>query len=168
MSDAQAMKEKAVRTFLKIQDVEGASTYHQEVGSVEVLGWNHGFVQPSQIARSTGTSGSAGKANHKVLKITKQIDKTTRDLLKKCWEGGQIGEMTLSVYNADVCFLRIVMEKVILTDYAISESAESNVPVETLHCDYAKVKYTYVPVDGLGAAQGEIPVEHCLETGVIA
>jgi type VI secretion system secreted protein Hcp len=165
---AEEIREKAIRTFLKIDGIDGSSTYSQQVGSVEVTGWSHVFVQPSQIARSAATKASAGRAKHHDLIVHKQIDKTTRDLLKKCWEGGQVATMTISSYNADVKYLEILMKKVIITRYELLESPSTNIPMEQLTLNYSAVQYTYKPVDELGAIQGDLPVEHDLETGIIA
>ncbi len=160
--------EKSVRTYLKIDEIDGDSTYAQEVGSVLITGWSHVFVQPSQIARSAATKASAGRAYHNDLVVEKIVDKTTRDLLKKCWEGGQVATMTISSYNADVKYLEILMKKVIITKYELIESATTTVPVEKMTLNYSSVQYTYKPVDELGAVQGDLPVEHDLETGFIA
>lgn len=165
---SEEIREKAIRTFLKIDSIDGSSTYSQEVGSVELTGWSHIFIQPSQIARSAATKASAGRAKHKDLIVHKQIDKTTRDLVKKCWEGGQIASMRISSYNADVKYLEILMEKVIITRYELLESPSTNIPMEELTFNYSAVQYTYKPVDELGAITGELPAKHDLETGIIS
>lgn len=155
---------------MDIAGIEGASTYHHETGSVEVFGWKHAFKHPVQLSRSSGTSGSAGKAKHKNMYFTKQVDKTTRDLLKKCWEGVQIPKITISSYNADVKYLEIVIEKAIISSYRLAEEHDLPHPVERIGFNYAKIKYSYVPVpvDDSGMALGKLPVEHNLETGIVA
>jgi type VI secretion system Hcp family effector len=153
---------------MKIEGINGASTFYKEVGSVELLNWKHSFKQPTRNSRSAGQSGAIGKAKHKNIYFTKQLDVTTRDLIKKCWQGSQIPKITISSYNSDVKFLEIVLEKSILASYKLSEDTYSAHPMERIGINYSKIKYSYIPVDEKGVALGKLPVEHNIETGVIA
>jgi type VI secretion system secreted protein Hcp len=153
---------------MKLDGITGASEFVKEPGAVECLGWTHSFTQGTSISRSGGISGSVGRADHTDIKITKQVDQTTRDLLKKCWEGLQIPTVTISSYNADVKYLEIHMENVIVSNIKMEETAGDDIAQEEVHLNYGKIKYTYTPVDITGVAQGGIPVERNLETGVIS
>ena len=159
---------KAIRIYMKLDGITGASEFHKEPGTVECLGWSHSFTQGTSISRSGGISGSVGRADHTDIKITKQVDQTTRDLMKKCWEGLQIPTVMISSYNADVKYLEIHMENVIVSTINMEEAAGDDMATEVVTLNYGKIKYTYTPVDITGAAQGGIPVEHNLETGVIS
>jgi len=162
------IENKAVRTFAKFDGMEGPSTYAGEEGSVELLGWNQSFNQPTQLARSAGNTASAGKAKHGKLTVLKQIDSTTTELLKKCWKGNQINKITISSYNSDVKYLYIEMEKVVISDQKLSDSPNQVIPLEELVLDYGAVKYSYTPVDATGQGTGEMPVSMNLETGNIS
>ncbi|MBU3917256.1 type VI secretion system tube protein Hcp [bacterium] len=162
------VENKAVRTFLKIDGMKGPSSYLGEEGSIELLGWDHAFNQPTQLARSAGNTASAGKAKHAPMTVLKQIDSTTTELLKKCWSGKQIDTMTISSYNADVRYLYVELKKVVVKDQRLSDSPSQIVPLEELVLDYGAVKYSYTPVDATGAGTGELPVAMDLETGNIS
>lgn len=162
------IENKAVRTFLKIDGMEGPSTYAGEEGSVELLGWSHAFDQPVQLARSAGNTASAGKAKHGPIKILKQIDSTSTELLKKCWKGAQINKMTISSYNSDVKYMYIEIDKVVISHHKLSDSPSQVVPLEEIILDYGAVKYSYTPVDDTGQGTGEMPVHMDLETGNIS
>lgn len=164
----QEIEDKAVRTFMTLEGIEGPSTYQHEVGSVELESWNHGFKQPTQKSRQAGSAASAGKAKHRNLIIEKLIDKTSADLIKKCWEGNQIPTVRIATYNADVKFLEITMEKVIVSELELVDDATKVVPVEELKLDYAKITYNYQPVDEAGKAAGNITISHCLESDLIS
>lgn len=159
-----AIEDKAVRTFLKIEGIDGPSSYAGEEGSVELLGWNHSFTQPTQLARSTGSAASAGKAKHGNITVLKQIDMTTTELLKKCWKGAQISKITISSYNSDVKYMYIELSKVIIADQRLSDSPDQVIPLEELTLDYGKIKYSYTPVDDSGQGTGELPISMDLET----
>ncbi len=159
---------KAIRIYMKLDGITGASTFEKEPGTVECVGWSHSFTQGTSISRSGGISGSVGRADHTDIVVEKQVDQTTRDLLKKCWEGLQIPTVTISSYNADVKYLEIYMENVIVSNIDMDEEAGENIATEVINLNYGKIKYTYTPTDITGAAQGGIPVEHNLETGVIS
>lgn len=159
---------KAVRTFAKIDGMDGPSTYAGEEGSIELLGWNQSFNQPTQLARSAGNTASAGKAKHGKVTILKQIDSTTTELLKKCWKGQQIDKIIISSYNSDVKYMYIEMTKVIISDQKLADSPNQVIPLEEIVLDYGSVKYSYTPVDATGQGTGEMPVGMDLETGNIS
>ena len=159
--------EKTVRTFLMIKDIEGPSTYATEVGSIELLSWKNTFVVPTQLSNQDGNAKSAGKAKHLHMKIIKQNDMATVPLLQKCWKGGQIEEMYIAVYNADVRFLKIDLKKVVIANYNIEDALNKRSPEEALDLDYGGIEYTFTKVDMAGAAQGQVNVKHDLTTDIV-
>jgi type VI protein secretion system component Hcp len=60
------------------------------------------------------------------------------------------------------------MENVIVSHIDMVEGAGIAMATEHISLNYGKIKYTYTPTDIAGTAQGGIPVEHNLETGVIS
>ena len=166
MASVQA-GEKTVRTFLMIKDIEGPSTYAAEVGSIELLSWKNEFTVPTQLSNQDGNAKSAGKAKHQQMRVVKQNDMATVPLLQKCWKGGQIEEMYIAVYNADVRFLKIDLKKVIIANYEIEDAQDKRAPEEEMFLDYGGIEYTYTKVDMAGAAQGQVNVKHDLTTDIV-
>jgi type VI protein secretion system component Hcp len=76
--------------------------------------------------------------------------------------------ITLSSYNSNVKYLEVTLEDVIISKMSVTESTDVKKVYESVVLNYGKVRYMYTPVDENGVAQGGIPVEHNLATGVIA
>jgi type VI secretion system secreted protein Hcp len=166
----------AVNMYLKFEspDVKGSSTTPGHVGEVEVLSWNHGFVQPTSPTRSSAGSGTVEQATHQNLSFTKYLDSGTNALLKYCWSGKQIGKATLTCYRSDgatdnqpVAYLKVTMEHVIISNYSVS-GGPGDVPVENVSLDYGTVQYDYKEQKHAdGTADGMKPVKHNLQTRAV-
>ena len=138
--------------YLKFEEppISGSSTVAGHAGEIEVLSWNHGFVQPTSPTRGSAGSGTVEQATHQNFTFTKYLDHGTNDLLKYCWSGKQIGKATLSCFRSDgasdnkpVLYLTVVMEHVIISNYSVS-GGPGDVPVENVSLDYGVVQYHYV------------------------
>ena len=155
----------AINMFLKFENpsIKGSSNVPGHTDEIEVLSWNHGFVQPTSPTRSTAESGT-----HQNFTFTKYLDHSTDDLLKLCWGGKQIGKATLSCYRADgasdnkqVEYLRVVMEHVVISNYSIS-GGPGDIPVENVSLDYGIVQYIYVD-----QKHGDSSAKHDLKTNSV-
>jgi type VI secretion system secreted protein Hcp len=165
----------ATNMFIKFEEpgIEGESTASNHAKELQVLSWSHGFHQPTSPTRSSAGGGTVEKANHQDFSFTKYIDASTDDLLKMCWNGKQIGKATFCAYRANgdntaVKYLEITMEKVIVSNIAVSGGA-GDLPTESISLSYGKVQYSYIPqqeTDGTG--DGVQPVSHDLITQEVA
>ena len=158
----------SINMYLKFENpsIDGASAAPEHQGEVEVLSWNHGFVQPTSPTRSSAGSGTIEQANHQNFNFTKYLDGATNALLKFCWSGKQIGKATLSCFRTDgarVKYLTIEMENVIISNYSIS-GGPGDIPVENVALDYGTVKYTYLNQTTAGGASAT----HNLQDGTIS
>ena len=159
----------ATNIYIKFEgpEAKGESTVKNHKDQIEVLSWSHGFSQPTSPTRSTAGSGTVEKANHSDFSFTKYLDSSTDDILKICWAGDQVDKVTLEAYRADkadVAYLTIEMEKVIVSSVSVSGGG-GDLPIENVSLAYAKVTYTYVPQkkeDGTGGAKE--PVSQDLAT----
>ncbi|HEX7154200.1 MAG TPA: type VI secretion system tube protein Hcp [Thermoanaerobaculia bacterium] len=155
-------------------NIEAASSAAGHEKEIEVLSWNHGFVQPTSPTRSTAGAGTVEQATHQNISFTKYLDASTHALLKHCWSGKQIGKATLTCYRASgatdnkpVEYLKVVMEHVIISNYSVS-GGPGDLPVENVSLDYGIVQYNYVDQKAAdGSADGNKPAKHNLETRVI-
>jgi type VI secretion system secreted protein Hcp len=130
--------------------IDGASNAPGHEKEIEVLSWNHGFVQPTSAMRSSAGAGSVEQASHQNFNFTKYLDTGTNSLLKMCWSGKQIGKATLTCYRADgpagttpVAYLKVTMEHVVISNYSVS-GGPGDIPVENVALDYGIVQYTYI------------------------
>lgn len=143
-------------------------------GEIEVLSWNHGFVQPTSPTRGGTGSGTADQATHQNLTFTKYLDSATNELLKYCWNGNQFGRVTLSCFRSDgatdtrpILYLRVVMQQVVISNYAVS-GGPHDVPVESVSLDYGVVRYEYLSPKLAGSTESAVaPVTHNLNTRIV-
>ena len=166
----------AINMYLKFEtpEVTGSSTAAEHAGEIEILSWNHGFVQPTSPTRSAAGAGSVEQATHQNFTFTKYLDTATDSLLKYCWSGKQFGKATLTCYRADgavdnkpVEYLKVVMEHVIIANYSVS-GGPGDVPVENVSLDYGIVQYNYKNQKAAdGSADSNKPAKHNLETRVV-
>lgn len=138
-------------------DISGGSTAAGHTGEIEVLSWNHGFVQPTSPTRGSAGSGTVEQAAHQNFTFTKYLDSATNELLKVCWSGKQIGKATLTCYRPDgatgnksVEYLTVIMEHVIISNYSVA-GGPGDVPVENVSLDYGTVQYKYKDQKGVAA-----------------
>jgi len=159
----------ASNMFLKFENptIKGSSSVPGHTDEIEVLSWNHGFLQPTS-GRSSAGGLSVEQATHQNLSFTKYMDHATDDLLKLCWGGKQIGKVTLSCYRTDrsrddkpVEYLRVTMEHVVISNYSVS-GGPGDIPVENVSLDYGTVQYTYKSQNGANGADES--ARHDLET----
>jgi type VI secretion system secreted protein Hcp len=149
--------------------ITGSSDAPGHSGEIDVLSWNHGFVQPTSSTRSTPGAGTIEQATHQNLSFTKYLDRATNDLLKLNWTGRQIGKATLRCFRSDpsggsnpVEYLTITMEHVIISNYSVS-GGPGDIPVENISLDYGIIQYTYVDQKQGNSAS----VQHDLETRTV-
>jgi type VI secretion system secreted protein Hcp len=163
--------------YLKFEDpaVEGSSTAEGHAKEIEVLSWNHGFVQPTSPTRSSAGSGTVEQATHQNFSFTKYLDTATDSLLKYCWSGKQFKTATLSCFRSDgakdnkpVEYLKVIMEHVVLSNYSVS-GGPGDIPVENVSLDYGIVQYNYIDQKHAdGAADSNKPAKHDLEKRVVS
>lgn len=165
----------AINTYIKLDSIAGGSTAAGHEGEIEVLSWNHGFVQPTSPTRSSAGAGTTEQATHQNHTFTKYLDPATTALLKACWSGKQIPTATLTCYRADgavdnapVKYLEVAMTNVIISNFSVS-GGPGDIPVENVSLDYGSVQYTYVDQKHAdGTADANLPATHNLETRTIS
>jgi type VI secretion system secreted protein Hcp len=85
----------AVDFFLKLEspDVEGESADSQHEGEIAINSWSWGMNQSGTMHVAKG--GGAGKVDVHDISLTKQLDKSTPNLMQHCCNGPQFGTATL-------------------------------------------------------------------------
>ena len=160
----------ASNMYIKFEtpSIAGSSQEPGHVEEIEILSFNHGFVQPTSPTRSTALD----QATHQNLMFTKYIDTSTNALLKHCWSGSPFDKVTLSCYRSDgrdknpVEYLKVVMEHVVISNYSVS-GGPGDLPVENVSLDYGVIQYNYKE-HRLGSSSDKIlSAKHNLETRTV-
>jgi type VI secretion system secreted protein Hcp len=95
--------------------------------------------------------GGAGKANFQDLNWTHNVDKASHKLMLACATGQHIKEATLVVRKAggdQQDYMQFKLTDILVS--GVSTSASSEVPVENVTFNYAKVEFEYKPQDEKG------------------
>lgn len=145
----------AVDMFLKIEGLDGESVDDSHEGEIDVLAWSWGASQSGTM--HMGEGGGAGKVSVQDLSVTKWVDKSSPDLLRKCCNGAHFGEAVLTVRKAGenpLEYLVITMTDVIVTSISTGGSGGEDRLTENISLNFKDVKTSYTPQqkDGSGAA----------------
>jgi type VI secretion system secreted protein Hcp len=146
---------QAADFFLKIDGIEGESIGSQgsENGGM-VASWSFGASNPTSVG-SSGMSqgrmaapsaaepaqGSSGTAT-----VTKQYDKASPVLAKKCAQGEHIKSAQLTRCENGQC-RTYDLQDVVISSYSLSNGGDR--PMESLSLNFAKIEYKYAPADAL-------------------
>jgi type VI secretion system Hcp family effector len=115
-------------------------------GDIEILTWTQSSTQPEPPTRSSNGAGSAPQAMHAAMSITKQIDRSTNEVLRAIWSGYEFGKATITCFRSDgrggtALYLTVAMEHVMISGHQLGASSDD--AVENFMLDYATIRYTY-------------------------
>lgn len=129
--------------FLKINGVEGESTHEQHKGEIEISSWSWGMSNSSSM--STGSGGGAGKVNVQDLSFTKQYDKSSPHLMKRCASGEHIKDAVITMRRTSgdraEQYLTYKLEGVRCTSYQVSAGGDQ--PTESISLNFTKMTVEY-------------------------
>jgi type VI secretion system secreted protein Hcp len=155
----------AVDITLKIEGVDGESKIDGHEGEIDVLAWNWGMSQSGSM--HVGGGGGAGKANIQDVSITKFVDKSSTNILRKCCNGAHLKEATLTVRKAGeapVDYVVITMSPILVTSVSTGGSGGEDRLTENVTLNFAKVKFSYTPQKDDGSADAAIDLTWNIET----
>ncbi len=150
----------AVECFLKFEgpDLKGEAKADGFAEQIDVLAWSWGATQSGTM--HIGTGGGAGKANVNDLSITKWVDKASPNLMQAVISGKQFNKATLACRkaggDAPVPYLKVEMEKVIITSVSTGGSGGEDRFTENVLLNFAQYKQTYTPQKDDGTADTEV------------
>jgi type VI secretion system secreted protein Hcp len=148
----------AVDMIMKIDGIDGESKIKDHEDEIDVLAWSWGMSQAGSF--HSGGGGGAGKASVQDLSFTKWVDKSTHALMLHCCNGAHIDNIALVVRKAGkdaLDFLKIDMEKCIVTSVSTGGSGGEERLTENVTINFAKVvvEYQLQKDDGSGEAGGD-------------
>ncbi|WP_372684052.1 Hcp family type VI secretion system effector [Desulfosarcina sp.] len=155
----------AVDITLKIDGVDGESKIDGHEGEIDVLAWSWGLSQSGSM--HVGGGGGAGKANIQDVSITKFVDKSSTNLLRKCCNGAHLKEAVMTVRKAGetpVDYVVITMSPVLVTSVSTGGSGGEDRLTENVTLNFAKVKFSYTPQKEDGSADAAIDLTWNIET----
>jgi type VI secretion system secreted protein Hcp len=143
--------------FLKLAGIEGESPDTAHKNEIEVLSWNWGMTQESNM--HAGSGGGAGKATVHDLVFEHFVDRASPNLSKYCLTGKPIAEALLTVRKAGgnpLEYLKIKMSEVIVSSVHPSGSSAEERIRETIGLSFSKVTEEYVVQNAQGGSGGTV------------
>lgn len=149
----------AVDIFLKLSNnIKGEAQDDTHRDEIDVLSWNWGMTQSGTT--HIGSGGGGGKVNVNDIHLTKYVDRSSNDLIKRCTSGEHIESGELIVRKsggaAPVEYFRIKMQQIMISSYETGGSKDGLDRVqEALALNFRKFEVTYTMQDASGAAGAE-------------
>ena len=145
----------SVDMFLKIDDLEGESVDDVHAGEIDILAWSWGMSQSGSM--HMGRGGGSGKVSVQDISVTKWVDSSSHDLIRKCCNGAHFGEAVLTVRKAGETpleYLIITMKEIIVTSVSTGGSGGEDRLTENISLNFKEFIVEYVPqmADGSGDA----------------
>jgi len=152
----------AVDMFLKLGDIKGESEDKDKKDWIEVLAWSWGMSQSGTM--HTGTGGGTGKVSVQDISLTKYVDKSTPDIMKKVSNGEHYAKAELVVRKAGkepLEYIKWTFTDVIVTSYNTGGGGEEQV-TENLTLNFRKYRCEYQAQDNTTGKKkgGPVPVEY--------
>ncbi len=123
-------------------------------GGIDILAWQWSMTQSGTT--HMGGGGGGGKVNVNDLSITKYVDASSADLIKKCCDGTHFENAKLIVRKAGgdsgpVEYFQINMEMVMVTSYSTGGAKDGLDRIqESLTLNFRKVEIVYKEQDDAG------------------
>lgn len=149
----------AVDIFLKLSNgIKGESQDDTQRDNIDVLAWNWGMSQSGTT--HTGQGGGGGKVDVQDITLTKYVDLSSNDLIRRCTNGAHIDEGELIVRKSGgdnpIEYFRIKMENIMITTYSTGGSKDGLDRIqETLTLNFRKFEVFYTLQEDTGAAGAE-------------
>lgn len=151
----------ATDMFLKIEGIDGESTDEAHSDWIEILSYSHGVTQPATASISSGGGRASQRSDHQDFSVVKTLDKASPKLFLHCCNGRHISEIKLELCRATgdkTKFMDYTLEDVIVSSVRPGGSSEgSDLPLEEITFNYAKITYTYTETDHrTGQPKGDV------------
>ncbi len=146
----------ATDMFLRLGDIKGESKDQAHRDEIEISKWGWGMAQTGSM--HSGGGGGAGKVNIDNLTLSKDMDKSSPNLMMACSTGKHYPEARLVVRKAGgssaVEYLVITMKEVMVTSYQTDAVSTSDLLTEVISLNFATVEVSYQPQKADGGKDG--------------
>ncbi len=139
----------AVDMFLKLDGIKGESLDATHKDWISVLSYSWGVANSASAApRRRGTPDATS------LSVNVYTSKASLPLFNHCCTGAHIKQGMITARKAGEAqkdFLQIGLTDIVITSYHSGSSGVEDLPVETIHLDFAKIQVTYAGQSPTGA-----------------
>jgi len=141
--------------FLKLDGIKGESQDAKHKDEIHIESFSWGMAQTGSFG--TGGGGGAGKVSIHDISVTKNVDKSSPELMLACCNGKHISSGLITVRKAGEKPLEYM--KIKLTDILISGVQDAghgggDTLTENLTLNFAQFQVEYQPQGPDGSAQG--------------
>ena len=150
----------AFDAFLKIDSIPGEAADARHADWIEIQSFSHGISRPSTVLGASG-GATAEKAVFQDFVIVKHMDRASPKLYLACTNGERIPEVTIEITRSEgdqQKYFEYLLTDVIISSTSPQGSTQSgdDRPVEEVSFNFAKIQWTYSPIDDTGALSGEV------------
>lgn len=148
----------AFDAYVHIAEITGEALDKQYANWIEIIGYKFGANQSTSATASSAGGASSGRTTLTNFTFTKYLDSASCKLLEASCAGQHLKEVKLVLCRAGgdkLKYYEVVLEEVIIADYA--QSASAGVPVEVVQLNYGRIKTIYTRQKRLdGSAGGNV------------
>lgn len=154
--------------YLKITGVDGDVTDEKFVKHISVQSLSTGMSNPSSVSVGTqaGSAGGGGKVIMQDIHFTKLCDNASPKLWLKCTKGEHFPDFefkyVISRGESSDVFKTIKLTDVLVTGYQHSGSSGSELPMESISLNFAKIEISYKPRKPDGTWENAMKAEYDL------
>jgi type VI secretion system secreted protein Hcp len=154
----------AVDYFLKIDGIEGESPDDKHKAEIELQGWSFGEQQTG--TGSHGGGHGAGKVQMGDFNFTMLVNKASPKLFLACATGEHIKKAVLTCRKAgkeQQEYLKWTFSDLLISSFQTGGSAGSDVPMDQISFNFAKVEVEYKEQKADGTLAGAIKAGYDLK-----
>lgn len=138
--------------FLKLEGIDGESMDEKHAKEIEIRSMQWGMNQSGTMHIAKG--GGAGKVNVDNIRLIKDVDSASPNLVKYCCSGKHIPTGTITCRkaggDAPVDYLVIELSNVLVSSVSINGAQVDDRVSETLVLNFGSFKVTYTPQENDG------------------
>ena len=152
---------------LKINGIDGESKIEGHEDEIDVLSWDWGVTQSGSM--HVGGGGGSGIADVEDLQIIKYIDKSSVNLLRKCFNGALLRKAVLTVRKSGdypIDYMVITLSPVLVTSVSAGGDGGMDRLTEVVTLNFNKVKFSYTPQKEDGSPDATIDFTWNIEKNV--
>ncbi len=138
----------AFDAFVKIDGIEGESTYSQHDGWIELIRYGWGLNQAASITASSAGGAGSERADFSDFRFRKFLDKSSPKLALACAAGTHIDQILVELCRAGtdkIKFMTYTLRNCLISRVATTSGNDtiSQFPAETVDINFGKIEWHY-------------------------
>ncbi|HJQ55428.1 MAG TPA: type VI secretion system tube protein Hcp [Vineibacter sp.] len=156
--------------YLKVEGCDGDVSDDKYKQHISVQSLSLGSSNPSSVnvGVQTGSAGGGGKVIMQDVHFTKFMDKSSNTLQQKHWIGEHFKSMefkyVISRGDSSDEFYNVKLTDVLVTSFQHSGSGGSDLPMESLSLNFAKIECSYKARKAEGGFENALKIGYDLKT----